>query len=185
MSLCRNMPWDSLGCNLSVIHKPIACDCVSGCGGQNRCPSRNLYASLSLPLAAGGLQRKLKLTKEFFQTFLAREIRSLIPSYAEKECASRSGSGVKAPDASVHKALNYVFSKDRATSSDFLKTAQAGQAVSTLRIYARAPAMKRPEQPPRRLLPGRRRPNLAVVSEGMMFHRISGSSEHRCYAPDE
>jgi hypothetical protein len=115
-----------------------------------------------LPLAAGGLQRKLKLTKEFFQTFLAREIRSLIPSYAEKECASRSGSE-QAPDASVHKALNYVFSKDR-DFQDFLKTAQAGQVVSTLRIR-KGPSYEAPEQPPKKAVAGAKATEFAVVSK--------------------
>jgi hypothetical protein len=48
-------------------------------------------------------------------------------------------------DDVVNKALNYVFVKDR-DFQDFLKTPQAKQVSSTLRIR-KAPANEAPEQP--------------------------------------
>ncbi len=58
-------------------------------------------------------------------------------------------------DAVVDKALNYVFSKDR-DFQDFLKTPQAKQVASTLRVR-RGPskdAEGAPEQPTRKLATG-------------------------------
>jgi|ERR1700683_1122785 hypothetical protein len=59
------------------------------------------------------------------------------------------------PDDVVDKALNYVFSKDR-DFQDFLKTPQAKQVASTLRVR-RGPskdAEDAPEQPARKIAAG-------------------------------
>jgi len=52
----------------------------------------------------------------------------------------------------VDKALNYVFSKDR-DFQDFLKTPQAKQVASTLRVR-KGPSKDAPEQPARKLAAG-------------------------------
>src|SRR5580693_7688731 len=55
-------------------------------------------------------------------------------------------------DDVVDKALNYVFSKDR-DFQEFLKTAQANQVASTLRVR-RGPNKDGIEQPVRKVLAG-------------------------------
>jgi uncharacterized protein (DUF952 family) len=55
-------------------------------------------------------------------------------------------------DDVVDKALNYVFSKDR-DFQDFLKTPQAKQVASTLRIR-KGPSKDAPEQAARKLAAG-------------------------------
>ena len=55
-------------------------------------------------------------------------------------------------DDVVDKALNYVFSKDR-DFQDFLKTPQAKQVASTLRVR-KGPSKDAPEQPARKLAAG-------------------------------
>jgi hypothetical protein len=55
-------------------------------------------------------------------------------------------------DDVVEKALNYVFSKDR-EFQEFLKTPQAKQAASTLRVR-KAPSNGATEQPPTKPTPG-------------------------------
>src|SRR5579864_8140692 len=52
-------------------------------------------------------------------------------------------------DDVVDKALNYVFSKDR-DFQDFLKTPQARQVASTLRVR-RVPSNGKPEEPTKKL----------------------------------
>jgi hypothetical protein len=52
----------------------------------------------------------------------------------------------------VEKALNYVFSKDR-EFQEFLKTPQAKQAASTLRVR-KAPSNGAAEQPPTKPISG-------------------------------
>jgi hypothetical protein len=55
-------------------------------------------------------------------------------------------------DDVVDKALNYVFSKDR-DFQDFLKTPQAKQAVSTLRVR-KGPSNGASEEPAQKLVAG-------------------------------
>ena len=55
-------------------------------------------------------------------------------------------------DDVVDKALNYVFSKDR-DFQDFLKTPQARQVASTLRVR-RVPSNGKPEEPAKKLATG-------------------------------
>ncbi len=55
-------------------------------------------------------------------------------------------------DDVVDKALNYVFSKDR-DFQDFLKTPQANQVASTLRVR-RVPSNGKAEQPAKKLATG-------------------------------
>jgi hypothetical protein len=55
-------------------------------------------------------------------------------------------------DDVVDKALNYVFSKDR-DFQEFLKTSQAKQVASTLRIR-KGPSKDTAEQPARKLVAG-------------------------------
>ena len=55
-------------------------------------------------------------------------------------------------DDVVDKALNYVFSKDR-DFQDFLKTPQAKQVVSTLRVR-KGPGNAAPEEPAKKLVSG-------------------------------
>ena len=55
-------------------------------------------------------------------------------------------------DDVVDKALNYVFSKDR-DFQDFLKTPQAKQVVSTLRVR-KGPGNAAPEEPAKKLVAG-------------------------------
>jgi len=55
-------------------------------------------------------------------------------------------------DDVVDTALNYVFSKDR-DFQDFLKTPQAKQVASTLRVR-KGPSKDAPEQPARKLAAG-------------------------------
>ena len=55
-------------------------------------------------------------------------------------------------DDVVDKALNYVFSKDR-DFQDFLKTPQAKQVVSTLRVR-KGPSNAAPEEPAKKLVAG-------------------------------
>src|ERR1700722_4824463 len=55
-------------------------------------------------------------------------------------------------DDVVDKALNYVFSKDR-DFQDFLKTPQANQVTSTLRVR-KVPVNEAPEQPAKKPIAG-------------------------------
>jgi hypothetical protein len=66
-------------------------------------------------------------------------------------------------DDVVDKALNYVFSKDR-HFQDFLKTPQAKQAASTLRIR-KGPSKDAAEQPARKLTVGVESTGSARVSK--------------------
>ena len=81
-------------------------------------------------------------------------------------------------DDVVDKALNYVFSKDR-DFQDFLKTPQAKQVASTLRVR-RGPnkdAEGATEQPARSLQPGWS-PRLLCGNEGVIPHSISCRSKN-------
>ena len=66
-------------------------------------------------------------------------------------------------DDVVEQALAYVFSKDR-DFQDFLKTPQAGQVVSTLRIR-KGPGNEAPEQPVKKAVAGAKPTESAVVSK--------------------
>ena len=86
-------------------------------------------------------------------------------------------------DDVVDKALNYVFSKDR-DFQDFLKTPEAKQISSTLRVR-KAPSSEVVEQPAKRAVSAivARGTSAARRHEDLPFN--SGVERRRCFAPDE
>ena len=74
-------------------------------------------------------------------------------------------------DDVVDKALNYVFSKDR-DFQDFLKTPQAKQVASTLRVR-KGPSNGAAEQPPKKLAAGVESTRFCAGGEGVILHSIS------------
>jgi hypothetical protein len=73
-------------------------------------------------------------------------------------------------DDVVDKALNYVFSKDR-DFQDFLKTPQAKQVPSTLRVR-KGPSNRATDEPAKKLVAGVEFHGFCASGDGVILHSI-------------
>ena len=86
-------------------------------------------------------------------------------------------------DDVVDKALNYVFSKDR-DFQDFLKTPQAKQVASTLRVR-KGPSNGADGAACKEACSRGGVHDFCAGGEGVILHSISWSEQERCFAPEE